>query len=92
MRICLLEKIKEQLQLVLIQLKIKTKKTSTISENPTPLLGPMPINRKRVVTVLVAMTNLRPISGQSTSKKGTKENYPSNYNKSKVRKSTIYSV
>ena len=30
-------------------------------KNPTPLLGPTPVNKMGTVMVLIAMTNLRPM-------------------------------
>lgn len=46
----------------------------------------MAIKRKRVVTALVAMTSLRSISGQSTSKRAQKKTTPQTAKKFKVRK------
>ena len=46
----------------------------------------MAIKRKRVVTALVAMTSLRSISGQSTSKRAQKKTTPQTAKKIKVRK------
>ena len=46
----------------------------------------MAIKSKRVVTALVAMTSLRSISGQSTSKRAQKKTTPQTAKKIKVRK------
>ena len=48
----------------------------------------MAIKRKRVVRALVAMTSLRLISGQSTSKRAQKKTTPQTAKKCKDRKRT----
>ena len=74
MRSCLIdEKIQEQLQLTLTLLKINTKKgLLQLVKTSAPPLRPMPVKRTMAVTILVTVTNLRPMADYTMSEKDTK--------------------
>ena len=66
--------------------KINTKNgLLQLRKTPAPPLGPMLGKNARPVTVLIAVTNLRPMRDQILSKKVIKGKYYSLSNKSKVR-------
>ena len=62
-----------QLVLNLVEININ-KGLISLVKVPAPPLGPMPVKRTRTVTVIVTVTNLKPMLNQTTSKKEIKRN------------------